>query len=180
MKSDRHNAPVRHETETLDPARAPKKHVLGPADDQMHVGSLVFYHGERFWVSICPEHWGVTHHVRICSKRTRTELPEPRDAECFYVHADVLDISPDQNQIRPKTLKAIATGERVRAGKRDVGDEVAEILRPLTLDQMFTTAAAYLGENEEALKAKYAHLDNGRKRMTLGNRMRAKHKKEQS
>ena len=147
MKSDRHNQPVKHEADTLDPERAPKKHVLGPEDEQMHVGSIVFYRGERFWVSICPNSWDITHHVRICSKRIRAGDPEPTDAECFYVHADVLDISPNQNQIRPKTVKAIAASERARAGVRDVGDEVAEILRGLTLDEMFATASAFLGED---------------------------------
>lgn len=176
--------PPRHEPEPLNPACVPKKHTLGPAEDQLHVGSMVFYRGERHWVSICPTSWDETHHIRICNKNFRPDGAEPQDAECFSVGADcvdlVLNVPKNKYSGRQPTIKSMERAQRSKEGARDVGDEVAEILRPLTLEQMFETAANYLGEELGALQAKYEHLDNGRKRMVMGNRMRAKHKKEQS
>lgn len=176
------NPRVAHEAEPLDPAKAPKKHVLGTEEGQLHVGSIVFYRGERHYVSICPPSWDTSHHIRICNKpmlrdANYNRLIEDKHAVCFAVHADCVDIAPPTKQKRP-TVKSLAREQRAKAGVRDVGDEIANILRPLTLEQMFETAATYLGEDLDELIAKYAHLDNGRKRMTLGNRMRAKFKKE--
>lgn len=73
------------------------------------------------------------------------------------------------------------TKERLRAISRDrsVGDQVAAMLaaakdRPA----LAKIACEYLGlkETPDDIIKKYAHLDNGRFRMTLGNRMRAKWK----
>lgn len=171
-----------HEAAVLDPARAPQKHEIGDGENQLHVGTLVFYHGERYWISVCPESWEESHCIRITGKKlmrnTDTHgLREDKTAACFYCHADCVDIAPPTKQRNP-TAKSIQRAARAAAGSRDVGDEVAEILRPLTLEQMFETAAGYLGETAQDLMDKYAHLDNGRKRMTLGNRMRAKYRKE--
>lgn len=176
------NQQVKHEAFALDPEKAPKKHVIGDADDQLHVGSVVFYHGERHYVSVVPKSWEESHSIRICDKRLMRDqntngLVEDKQAVCFACHADCVDLAPPTKQRNP-TVKSVQRAARAAVGQRDVGDEIAEILRPLTLDQMFETAANYLGEDLEELQAKYAHLDNGRKRMTLGNRMRAKFKKE--
>jgi hypothetical protein len=176
------NEQSRHEREALDPSKAPK-YVLGPADDQLHVGSVVFYHGERHHVSIVPTSWEESHHIRICDKRMMRDpntngLMEDKHAVCFACHADVVNLAPPTKQRNP-TVKSLQRAARAQVGVRDVGDEVAELLRPLTLPEMFEVAASYLGEDLQALLDKYTHLDNGRKRMVLGNRMRAKHKKEE-
>lgn len=182
MKEKHENPQVRHEATPLDPTQAPKKHTLGDAPEQLHVGSIVFYHGERHYVSIVPKSWEDSHSIRICDKRLLRDantngLIEDKQAVCFACHADCVDLAPPTKQKNP-TVKSVQRAARAAAGSRDVGDEVAELLRPLTLDQMFETAAAYLGEDLQELKDKYQHLDNGRKRMVLGNRMRAKYKKE--
>lgn len=173
-----------HEAVALDPNKAPKKNTIGPADDQLHVGALVFYHGERWFVSVCPDSWEETHHIRITNKplmrnTTTHGLSEDQKAECQYCHGDCVTTVPDApkgRKARTATVKSIERERRAKAGVRDVGDEVANILRDLTLEQMFETAAGYLNEPLQDLINKYAHLDNGRKRMVLGNRMRAKYK----
>lgn len=166
----------------LDPKYVPKKHTIGPGDGQLHVGATVFYRGERYYVSICPEDWEFTHTVHICSKPIRPGGVQPTDGEEFCVHADLLDtvLKAPKNPYasRQPTAKSVERAERAKSGQRDVGDPVAELLRPLTLDQMFDAAASYLQEDPDTLRDKYAHLDNGRKRMVLGNRMRAKYNKE--
>ncbi len=141
-----------------------------------------FYKGTRYYVVDCPESWLDTYFVHICSKRCRPDQPQPHDCESFAVYADCLDlvVNAAKNPYGKKapTIKGLEQAERAKAGIRDVGDPVADLLRGLTMEEMFTVAAKYLGFYEEELVAKYAHLDNGRKRMTLGNRMRAKFKKE--
>lgn len=61
---------------------------------------------------------------------------------------------------------------------KDVGDQVAIWLRGLDLEGVYVKGAEYLGEKLDVLKAKYAKLNPGQQRMTIGNRMRAKWKKE--
>lgn len=179
-------APVPHEKLTLDPGKAPRKHAIGPGDGQLHPGALVFYHGERYWVSICPDSWDKTHYVRITSRPlvrdpytngTREDLA----ATSFFCHADCIDFVknvPKKYGARQPTIKSLERAKRAKAGMRDVGDEIANALRGLTLEEIFVAAAEYLGEDVDELSRKYAHLDNGRKRMVLGNRMRAKFRKE--
>lgn len=178
------NKGVAHEQLPLSPLSIPKKHTIGPDEGQLHVGALVFYRNERYWISICPPNWEKTHYVRICSKRVRVESPEPTDAECFAVHPDALDLvmKAQKNPYsgRAPTIKSIARAERTKSGQHDVGDVVAEILRPLTLEQMFETAANYLRVPLDELLTKYAHLDNGRKRMVIGNRLRSEYRKRET
>lgn len=52
----------------------------------------------------------------------------------------------------------------------DCGDEIAAELRLLTLDEIFQIAEDI---GLAGLRAKYAALNNGQKRMNLGNRLRA-------
>lgn len=54
----------------------------------------------------------------------------------------------------------------------DNGDDTATKLRGKTLDEVYEFAAKKLGETVKALKAKYAHLNPGMQRMSLGNRLR--------
>jgi colicin import membrane protein len=55
----------------------------------------------------------------------------------------------------------------------DKNDELAQKLRGLTIDEVYTHAEAILKEPKADLMAKYAHLNTGMQRMNLGNRMRA-------
>lgn len=55
----------------------------------------------------------------------------------------------------------------------DSGDEVAQKLRGMELDDVYTKAAKTLGESERSLKQRYSHLNPGMQRMNLGNRLRA-------
>lgn len=72
-----------------------------------------------------------------------------------------------------KSEADVERAERTRAGRHDVGDEVAEALRGKTIEQVYEYAAPLLKATAAELDAKYAHLDTGRKRMTIGNRLRA-------
>jgi hypothetical protein len=70
--------------------------------------------------------------------------------------------------------------ERKTAGGNpsvDSGDKIAIRLRGKTLDEVYKEAAEALGETQKELKAKYAHLNIGMQRMSLGNRIRAAGKK---
>jgi hypothetical protein len=70
---------------------------------------------------------------------------------------------------------------RALAPKRpsDVGDEVAKMLRECEdLKEVYACGAKYLEEKESVLREKYSKLNPGQQRMVIGNRMRAKWKKE--
>lgn len=54
----------------------------------------------------------------------------------------------------------------------DKGDEVASILRGMSLDQVMRLTAPILGTTPEALEMRYAHLNPGMQRMNIGNRIR--------
>ncbi len=58
------------------------------------------------------------------------------------------------------------------------GDQVAQDLNGCTLDEVYRVVSKQLGETQKALKEKYAHLNPGSTRMTLGNRYRASVKRE--
>lgn len=64
-----------------------------------------------------------------------------------------------------------------RSGNRDCDDELAQHLRGVDLDQVYSMAEDILEINEEDLRAKYGHLNQGLQRMNLGNRIRAAVKK---
>ena len=52
------------------------------------------------------------------------------------------------------------------------GDSVAEKLAGKTLDEVYDFAAKHLKEDKKVLQKKYAHLNTGMQRMSLGNRLR--------
>ena len=54
----------------------------------------------------------------------------------------------------------------------DCGDEVAEELRPLTLEKVYATVAKGTGATAKSLHEKYNHLNLGQQRMNLGNMLR--------
>lgn len=62
----------------------------------------------------------------------------------------------------------------------DINDKLANELRGLTLDQVYSKASKVLKEPVDALTAKYAHLNPGMQRMNLGNRMRAAQAKQET
>lgn len=54
----------------------------------------------------------------------------------------------------------------------DNGDDIAEKLRGMSLEAVYQHAAKGLKEDLKALQKKYAHLNPGMQRMSLGNRLR--------
>lgn len=121
---------------------------------------------------------------RVDAKRDAamgTFAPLTRERVSFYVHVDELSPTPPGSggiSSRLPTVASIARSERAKAGVRDVGDEVAALLRSCdTLDKMYAVASEYLADPVENLRKKYGHLNHGQQRMNLGNRMRAKWRK---
>jgi hypothetical protein len=119
-----------------------------------------------------------THEIRrINGQSTLTEK-----RQSFCVHADEITAVPGNfNRLatRLPTVASLARAARAKVGVRDVGDEVATRLRACTtLDETYLAASQYLVVPVEELRAKYGHLNPGQQRMNLGNRMRAKWRKE--
>ena len=54
----------------------------------------------------------------------------------------------------------------------DNGDLVAQKMRDLTLQQVYTHAAKVLSTSERALRERFEHLNLGMQRMNLGNMVR--------
>ena len=55
---------------------------------------------------------------------------------------------------------------------KDNGDDAAQLLRGVELDEVFKIVAHKLGVTIKSLHEKYDHLNNGQQRMNLGNRLR--------
>jgi hypothetical protein len=159
------------------------------------VGDLVFYRGERMFVEIAPVSFLDSVWVRIGDHRVpideRThEIRRSADGHSmltekrisFYVHADEISAVPgNYNSLaaRLPTVASLARAQRAKAGVRDVGDAVATMLRSCdTLERVYAAGAEYLGVPVAELKAKYERLNPGQQRMNIGNRMRAKWRKE--
>lgn len=171
------------------PPDPPKLALPKKWDTPPPMGTLVFYRGQRMWVeppvakSFTDSVW-----VRIGDQRVPTDvrpggivaLADQRWS--FYVHADELtkiDASIRAHAARLPTQASVARAERARAGNRDVGDEVADTLRACAdLQAVYAAGAQYLGVPLQELQQKYGHLNHGQQRMNIGNRMRAKWKKE--
>lgn len=71
--------------------------------------------------------------------------------------------------------KYVRHDERTPSGSkvRDINDPVADKLRGLELDKMYSILSKEIGETAKSLKEKYGHLNHGMQRMTIGNRLRA-------
>jgi hypothetical protein len=100
---------------------------------------------------------------------------------------------PTDKQATAARLKAIAEGARLkRVGDKefdlsdyvavksaggnsslDCGDDLAEKLRGMELDEVYALASKKLEMPEKVLRQRYAKLNVGMQRMNLGNRMRA-------
>lgn len=70
--------------------------------------------------------------------------------------------------------KYFVSDVKTASGRRtiDTNDEVAQALRGLPIDEVYTMVAEARGVTVESLKAKYQHLNVGMQRMNLGNQMR--------
>lgn len=173
-------------TGKIDPKHFPKKHAPGA----LTRGTSVWYRGERHYVEFCPPTWESGCYARICASRVHpdverlsgSDLRDKCHANSFCVHADLLSLAPTVKSFYADqpTLAGAARAERTKRGEKDVGDPVAVMLREgKSLDDVYRIGAAYLEVQASDLKAKYAHLNPGQQRMTIGNRMRAKWRKEQ-
>lgn len=149
------------------------------------MGQPVWYRNERYYVEWVPPDWKRSVGVRISSARipegstydpvmriaVHERLPDTRHS--FFVTADALELA------RPVRIRTEFAGraptksaeDRRKSGAQDVGDEVAQLLRES--DDIYATAAKFLGIEAPDLRAKYGHLNPGQQRMNLGNRMRA-------
>jgi len=115
--------------------------------------------------------------VRICDHMVRPNGPLPDGSTSFYVHADTLSLAPPLNLMDPGATHTAVQRRVAKAhGQRDVGDDVAALMRESK--DIYKTAAEFLSVAVDELKKKYQHLNSGQQRMNLGNRMRAKFKKE--
>lgn len=168
----------------IDPKHWPRKHEHG----SLKRGDSVWYRGERFYIEFAPSHWSKGCYARICDKPVRpVPHPSPSDNPDFHglsfcVHPDTLDLAPVVKNVfaAQPTLAGQARRERAARGEKDIGDPVAVALRACeSLDEVYEAGAEALGETVATLKGKYGHLNPGQQRMNIGNRMRAKWKKEQ-
>lgn len=176
---------VGHVRTEVNPKLFPKR--WKPGDFKR--GDSCWYRGERYFIEwVAPTSWAQGTHVRISSKPVHPDparpLPSDTDAPdltSFCVHADLL------NQAAPvaygtalidggDTLAEAERKERAKKGITDKDDDVAHLLRESK--DIYATGSKYLGVPEQELKKKYGHLNPGQQRMNIGNRMRAKWKKD--
>ena len=74
----------------------------------------------------------------------------------------------------PQAVKPAPSPERVAVDQDEAKVKVSELLAPCDSREAVAEAAAgYLGSSTAALLEKYHHLDNGRFRMVIGNRLRS-------
>lgn len=161
-------------------ASRPIQAVRNWKDGDINVGDAVFYRGTRYWVEYVPPSFEQSAHVRISDTRidpTPGRLPHNKRCS-FSVPADLVTLAPvRQIGLKQPTIKDIERAERAKAGAKDVGDRVADLLRDKNLDEAYEVASRFLRVPPEDLRAKYGHLNNGQQRMNLGNRMRSWEKK---
>lgn len=149
----------------------PTRHAPGSLNN----GDSVWYRDERYYIANVPPSWEHTSYVNICSMPIRPNSYTPREAEFFFVHADLLDLAPVVKTIfhDQPTRSAIETQQRKKElGITDIGDDIGELLRGKSVDETYAIAAKRLRTPEDELRAKYRHLNPGQQRMVLGNRMR--------
>lgn len=166
-------------TPTLAERHRPKNHEPG----SLKCGDIVFYRGERMFIEAAPDDWTYSAWVRITDVRIDPRIPPYKwttKRVAFNVHADMLTLAPPAPLYsdRLPTVASVARKERAKTGERDIGDEIAQMLRPAeSLEQVYQIASKYLGVPEADLRLKYGHLNPGQQRMNLGNKMRFKWRK---
>jgi len=164
----------------INPQFFPKTHDHGA----LKRGDSVWFKGERHWIEYAPTHWSRGCFVRISSiavhPDTERLLGDARHSFC--IHPDLLTVAPMKGNVYAKQPSRADDARKTRAahGERDIGDEIATMLRACkSFQETYARSSEYLGVPVQELEAKYSHLNPGQQRMNLGNRMRAKWRKEQ-
>lgn len=174
------NGRVPFEPLPVRPDHIPKKHPPGT----FKRGDVCFYRGERMWVEYAPSDWSQGIYARITDQRVHPDAERMSNDDkrlTFCVHVDCLEVAPQpKNPYAPApTVASVARAERAKAGIKDTGDPTAVLLRSATtIDELYKIGTKVLGVPVKELKDKYSHLNPGQQRMNIGNRMRAKYKKE--
>lgn len=147
-------------------------------------GTLVFYKGTRYFVERSPVSWAESVYVCISDHRPLDRNGEKHAVEkreSFYVDGGSLSKAPDPGRYsaRLPTVASVERAARAKVGVRDTGDDIAVLLRACdSLEAVYKAASEYLGDPLQGLHGKYDKLNPGQQRMVLGNRMRAKWRKE--
>lgn len=106
---------------------------------------------------------------------------EARPAEKARAEKAAEDGEQDARLVKPDLSRYIRHSDvRTGSGRQavDIGDETADALRGLSLDEVYEKVCSTLGLDESDTRAAYAHLNPGMQRMNLGNRLRAFYKKQ--
>lgn len=160
------------------PEHHPKKHAPG----SLKVGDSVWYRGnQRYWLLDVPPDWEKTSYVRLVSEPHRPGTPLKKDVECFWCHADLIELAPTRaggTLVAQPTRHSVETREKMKKeGVTDIGDNVGTMLRGKSLDEAYAICSKFIHVPEDELRAKYRKLNPGQQRMNLGNRMRGFAKK---
>ena len=161
------------------PQRSPPKTAPGT----FKRGDVCFYRETRYFIEYAPSDWSQGHYARISSAIVHPDIDRlpSKDRETFCVHVDLLRQAPQPKSLFGKlpTVASAARAERSAAGLRDVGDKTANLLRGAKgSEDLYRIGAKILGCSAAELEGKYGHLNPGQIRMNIGNRIRAKLKKE--
>lgn len=83
-------------------------------------------------------------------------------------------LAEDGEGVQVKANREKYTSTRSASGAKSLhsGDAVAVALDGCSLDDLYPTAADFMGVEEQTLREKYSHLNIGMQRMNLGNRIR--------
>jgi hypothetical protein len=94
-------------------------------------------------------------------------------AEAMVQNQDYKGVT-EETQILPLTVEPHASTSIIV----DDDDDVVVVELPGDLSDTYALAALKLGVPEQELREKYKHLDHGRQKMTLNNRLRGQAKRE--
>lgn len=106
------------------------------------------------------------------AKKSNLKPKDTRTKKVAKKVAAVKKSDDDARLIKPDLARYNTTKNEAGATKIDIGDMVAEFLRDQTLDSTFHVASLMSGISVKDLHGKYIKLNNGMKRMNLGNRIR--------
>lgn len=116
----------------------------------------------------------ITHNDTTVKVRNKS-LTDHREEE---IDAPKVEVVPGRKNgvVDPGYLPQYEVNKVVRAGRTirvvDSGDALAVAFRTKTLDEVYAVAAKRLDQTVESLKEKFAHLNVGMQRMSVGNMMR--------
>lgn len=91
----------------------------------------------------------------------------------FDEHPELTETTPNRS-IVGKSYKEVYQKTRCASKRQsqDCGDELAQLMRGLTLEKVYEKTAKIMGLAPAELQIAYSHLNNGQIRMVLGNRIR--------